>query len=175
MMDYLKDDAIHLRPLEPSDVDRFFIWQNDASLWCTTNTVAPYSHHAIWEYVNNYVADIYSQRQLHLMVCANGSEEAIGCIDIFDIDPAHRRAMCGLLIDRQHRGKGIGSHAVGLMTSYCRDVLHLHQLCAHISSDNGASLRLFGNQGFTHSGTLRDWLLTPSGYADAEVLQKKLD
>ena len=68
MSQLLRNDILTLRALEPTDLDTLYRWENDANLWAVSDTIAPYSREALWHYLQDYTGDIYSQRQLRLMI-----------------------------------------------------------------------------------------------------------
>lgn len=172
----LDNGTVFLRALEPTDIDMIHRWENDCDLWHFGCATAPFSRHQIWEYLKNYTADIFAQKQLRMMVCLRLVDKAVGMIDLFDFDPVNRRAAVGLLIDSGYQRQGIGGDAMALLLEYVRDVLHLHQLYAVVAVDNVPSLRMFEKVGFYKSGTLRDWLLrADGGYVDALQMQFIVD
>lgn len=170
----LKNRQIFLRALEPTDISTIYLWENDARLWSAGSTTAPFSRRQIWEYLENYSADIFAQRQLRLMVCLNDGAVPVGMADLFDFDPRHKRAFIGLLIDPDHQGKGLASQTMELLVEYARDLLGIHQLAAIISTDNYPCVRLFRKLGFQEAGILKDWIATPDGYADQIFFQQLL-
>lgn len=91
----LTDGTILLRALEPIDVDVLYRWENDPALWNVGVTLAPYSRRQLWDYVNNYDGDIYSAKQLRLMIVLAASGETIGTLDFYDFDAATRAAALG--------------------------------------------------------------------------------
>ena len=95
----LKNKNIFLRALEPTDISTIYLWENDSRLWKSSSTTAPFTRKQIWDYIQNYSADIYSQRQLRLMICLHDTTP-VGLVDLFDFDPRHKRAFVGLLIDK---------------------------------------------------------------------------
>ena len=104
----LDNGKVYLRALEPTDIDVIHRWENDCDLWRFGCATAPFSRHQIWEYLKNYTADIFAQKQLRMMVCLKTADNAVGMIDLFDFDPVNRRAAVGLLIDREYQRQGIG-------------------------------------------------------------------
>ena len=67
MSQLLRNDIIALRALEPTDLDTLYRWENDSRLWYASDTVAPYSRAALWQYLENYTlsenwltVDVYS-------------------------------------------------------------------------------------------------------------------
>lgn len=168
---YLQNDTIRLRALEPEDLETLYSWENDTDVWTVSNAVEPYSRYILKEYIAYSNKTIYEKKQLRLMIELNDSKKVAGAIDIFDFDPHNKRAGIGILIDGQYRQKGYAGMALDLVKEYCFKFLHLNQLYAHITSDNGASRALFSSHDFKQSGVLRSWLRDEYGFVDIEVFQ----
>lgn len=171
----LSNECVRLRAVEPTDIDIILSWENDTSIWYVGNTVAPYSRKALWDYVENYNPDIYSERQLRLMVVDNQTDETVGMVDLFDFDAHNRRCGVGIIIGQEYRNKGYGSEALRLLHGYARKFLGLHQLWTHIPTDNDYSVALFSTCGYKISGRLRSWLRRNDRYTDVFVLQSLAD
>ncbi len=171
-MKMLEDDAIRLRALEPEDLEFLYRWENETSLWDVGNTLAPYSRYNLKQYIAQSHEDIYTLRQLRLVIEAKETHLPLGMIDLFDFEPHHRRAAVGILIIEARRGEGIGRRALCLLHSYAFEFLRLHQLYAHIPAENEASRRLFLGTGYKESGRLKEWLVEGGKYQDVVVVQK---
>jgi diamine N-acetyltransferase len=199
-MQLLKGQKVFLRALEPSDIDEVYQWENDSSIWHLSNTISPYSRFVLEQYLAEAHQDIFTAKQLRLVICLPAvaqamtqqaglptvaqartqqaglpAGKAIGCIDIFDFDPLHQRAGVGVLIaEEADRGKGFASEALQLLIEYCRDTIHLHQLYCNITEGNESSKKLFTNLGFCICGTKKSWLREKDGWKDELMLQKML-
>ena len=150
-------ENVLLRAVEPADTERLYLWENDMQLWHLSNTTAPFSKYLMEQYVMNAQQDIYAAKQLRLMVDTNDEEGlTVGCIDLFDFDPANRRAGIGILISEEARGKGYGKEALELMIEYAFNTLNLHQLFCNILENNEQSIAMFKKAGFTEVGLKRD-------------------
>lgn len=169
---FLSDKTIILRAVEPDDLDTIFLWENDTSLWNVGNAIAPYSRKQLWDYINDYEADIFKSRQLKLIVSDIVTGDKLGAIDIFDFDPANRHASIGILIDTKHRGKGYAKRAINLVCEYCHKHIGMHSLTSIAEKDNAASINTFKSCGFATCGCLRSWIRHGNSYADAVMLQK---
>lgn len=169
----LKNKNIFLRALEPTDISTIYLWENDSRLWKSSSTTAPFSRKQIWDYIQNYSADIYSQRQLRLMICMHDTTP-VGLVDLFDFDPRHKRAFVGLLIDPNYQNQGIAGQTMQLMMEYADETLGIHQLAAIISADNRPCVKLFRRLGFHEVGILKDWIETAEGFADQIFFQRIL-
>jgi len=170
-LDILKGESTKLRAIEPYDLDTIHKWENDSSIWHLSNTLAPFSKNIIKQFIDNSHLDIFQAKQLRLMI-ENINGETIGTIDLFDYDPLHKRAGIGILIaEKENRGKGYASDALGVLIKYCFSVLQLHQLFCNITDDNIESINLFTKKGFRLIGTKKDWLLFSDGTKDESMYQ----
>lgn len=167
----MKNDTIELRPLEPTDLDTLYNWENDSALWVVSDTVAPYSRAALWQYLENYTGDIFAQRQLRLMISLAGDGTPVGTIDFLNFDPLNNRAELGLFIAAEHRGKGLGHQALELLTAYAREHLGLRQLYVFIALDNTVCLKMFEDYGYRRVGVIQSWVKRGSTYRDVALLQ----
>ena len=61
MKQLMSNNQIALRPLEPTDLDTLYNWENDTALWMVSDTVAPYSRAALWQYLEGYTGDLYAR------------------------------------------------------------------------------------------------------------------
>ena len=163
-----------LRAPEPADIDLIFRWENDVSIWHLGNTITPYSKFAIEQFVLNTDNDLFSSKQLRLMIDWHNSETGtatIGSIDLFDFDPHNKRAGVGILIDESLRQKGFASEALSLLIEYCFNTLNLHQLYCNIEQSNLNSIRLFTKAGFLNCGNKKEWLLREGKWKDELMMQ----
>lgn len=168
----LRGEKLSLRAVEPADLDLLFMLENDADRRQSSFTTAPASRQMIWQYINDYQADIFAEKQLRLIICDNADGSAIGSIDISDFDARDRRGFVGICLLESKRGQGFGSEALALLCDYARLTLGMHQLAAVIAIDNEASKALFDAAGFVTAGRLRSWLRTANHYTDVLLYQK---
>ena len=162
---------ISLRALEPSDIDVLYKWENDTSAWQLSNTLTPFSKHVLEQYLSVSHNDIYTTKQLRLVI-SDSDKRPVGCVDLFDFEPAHHRSGVGILIsDKNDRGKGYASETLDVFIPYCFNTLNLRQLYCNITSDNEHSLALFKKYGFQISGTKKQWIRHGNAWKDEHLLQ----
>ncbi len=161
---------VHLRAIEPEDLDVLYGIENDTSLWNVSVTSVPYSRYTLYEYVANSKNDIYSDRQVRMMI-ENENHDVVGIVDIINFEPKHLRAEVGIVIKNAYRNKGFAMAAIAKIRVYSLNVLHLHQLYAYVDNENKQSLRLFEKCGFVASCRLRDWLFDGRTYHDVLFMQ----
>ncbi len=172
-MSSTQSHCVRLRAMEPEDLDLLYRIENDQSLWAVGNTNVPYSRYALHDYVANASGDIYTDRQVRMMI-ENHEGEVVGIADIVNFDAKNLRAELGLVVERPFRRRGYAQSAVAQLVDYALSVLHLHQLYVCIAADNEPSLQLFRKLHFHTAATLTDWLYDGRQYHDAIVMQYKL-
>lgn len=170
----LENDIIALRAIEPSDIDLIYDWENNTDNWMVSLTQTPYSRDTIRKFIESADQDIYTIKQLRLMIEAKDIATTVGTIDLYEFDPNNRRAGVGILVAPEFRKKGYAKEALNRLSDYGFQVLNLHQIHANISSDNIPSQRLFTGTGFEQVGVRKDWLRTPEGWLDEFIFQRIL-
>jgi diamine N-acetyltransferase len=161
---------IHLRALEPEDLDVLYRIENDRELWQAGTTNVPYSRYVLHDYIANTSNDIYADRQLRLMI-EDDNARVVGIVDLMNFDPRHNRAEVGLVIQRPFRCQGYAQATLPKLAHYAAHILHLHQLYAVVRSDNHVARSVFQKMGYKETVTLSDWLYDGRQYAEATVLQ----
>lgn len=162
--------CVRLRAMEPEDLDLLYRIENDSQLWGVGATSVPYSRFLLHEYISNATGDIYTDRQVRLMI-ENEEGEVVGIADLMNFDPRHRRAELGIVIECAYRRQGYATAAILWILDYARTVLHLHQLYAFIGCGNQPSVELFRKVGFTQKAELKDWLYDGTEYHSALIMQ----
>ncbi len=161
---------VHLRAIEPEDLDTLYGIENDPSVWNVSTTNVPYSRYALYEYVATSKNDIYSDRQVRMMI-EDKQHYVVGIVDVIDFDPSHLRAEVGIVIRHELRNKGYALATMNIIKKYAFNVLHLHQLYVCIDIENTDSIKLFEKSGFVKAGELKDWLFDGRDYHSALLMQ----
>ena len=176
----LVGELIHLRALEPSDINRLYFWENDSSIWSVSGTLVPFSRFVLEEFVKEVHQDIYTSKQLRLIIDLKYFDEAdedetsrsIGCVDLFEFDPKNRRAGVGIMIaNKADRGRGYATEALHLIIDYAFEVLDVHQIYSNVRIDNENSLALFKKAGFEITGLKQDWIYEQGKFYDEYIMQ----
>jgi len=171
MKKIISNDIVTLRSLEATDLDVLYRWENDVRLWTVSNIMTPSPKSYLWQYLQNYDSDIYTTRQLRLMITLTETSEPVGTVDLTNFDPFNNRAEFGIMIDPAHEGKGIGDAALKLTIGYVRDYLGLFQLYALVPEDNTVCLGLLKKHGFASTGLLKKWINHGTEVRDVEMMQ----
>ncbi len=168
-MKALTGKKIHLRALEPEDLDFLYTIENNESFWEVSSTQTPFSRFVLEQYIVNSHQDIFEAKQLRLIIVDNISNISVGMIDLFEFNPLHKRAGIGILIIESEQHKGFASEAIELLINYSFNQLNLHQLFANITADNTKSLELFKKLNFKKIGVKKEWIFS-NGVFKNEIL-----
>jgi diamine N-acetyltransferase len=169
----LKGSKIRLRPIEPWDIDKILEWENNHKNWRVSNTLVPFSKELITQYVNS-AQDIYSTKQIRLIITNQDDLSAIGSVDLFEFSPKHQRAGVGILVEEEHRGKGYALEALQLIDEYALTVVGIRNLFCNILEDNVESQRLFEKAGYVEVGRKIKWFNDQVDWLDEIMYQKVL-
>ena len=165
---------VKLRAMEPEDLDMLYQIENDSSIWHVGTNNVPYSRYALHDYIAHASGDIYSDKEVRLMI-DNENNETVGIVDLVNFSPQHQRAEIGIVIKDGCRNFGYANAAIRKIMSYAHDIVHLHQLYAIIEVSNEISLSLFESLGFSQDIRLKEWTFNGTTYTDAVMMQKFLN
>jgi diamine N-acetyltransferase len=161
---------IHLRALEPADIDFLFSTENNEQFWEISGTQLPFSKYILNKYIENAHQNIYEAKQYRFVIC-NVENTQVGMIDLFDFNPQHKRVGIGILILPKHENNGYASEALEMVIDYAFSYLDVHQIYANITSNNLKSIALFEKNNFKKIGIKKDWLYSNSTFKDEILYQ----
>jgi Acetyltransferases, including N-acetylases of ribosomal proteins len=161
---FINNNTILLRAAEPDDAPCIYQWENDMTIWRVSETHTPYSHFQIEQFLLSN--DLFSNRQLRLMIDLDKTKKSIGCIDIYDYDPINERAGIGILIDNRFRNQGYAEQSLELLLTYLFGTLLLKQAYCVIDEENLNCQHVFTKAGFIACGRRKQWLKTKNGFID---------
>ncbi len=168
---------VHLRALEPKDIDNIYNWENDVDQWSVGINNRFISKYDIENYVlTAQLQDVFSAQQVRFIIDMEDEfiNASVGCVDLFDIDVKNLRASIGLYICSKYRGKGIAFKAIELIEKYACDTLCFNQLYVLVPCKNIPSVRLFEKTGYNIVGSLQQWIRRKENFEDVFLYQKIL-
>lgn len=154
---FIQSDRIYLRALEPSDLELLYQMENNVSVWDVSNTITPFSRDILKLFLETAHQDIFTNKQLRLMICQNNNHTVVGTIDLFEFDPHHLRIGVGILIIENFRKQGYAHEAIKLTLDYCFNTLLVNQVFCNISNQNTESIKLFEDLNFKYAGNKKAW------------------
>lgn len=161
----MKAHNIRLRALESTDLELLYLWENDPEIWRVSETISPLSRERLAALIRDQVYDLYATRQMRLMIDVD--DVAVGCVDLFNFEPLHRRFGVGILIyAEEHRRKGYAREVIEQVKDYARNTLDLKQIWVNIDEDNPASIALFESCGFVLSARRKEWINRAGKFID---------
>lgn len=165
--------SVRLRAMEPEDLDTLYQMENDVEIWNVGTTNVPYSRYVLHDYVANVAGDIYTDKQVRLMI-EDENGVTVGMVDLVNFSPQHRRAELSIVVKKEKRRCGFATAAVNQIRKYALDILHLHQIYVIVDKSNVASVELFRKMGFREQCELADWLFDGKNYKNSIVMQSFL-
>lgn len=167
----LENKNIFLRKPEPEDLEFLYKIENNPEYWFVSDTKAPYSRWQLKQHIENSIYDIYTNKELRLIICQKKTNLQIGIIDLFEFDPANSRCGIGIIIDKKFQNLGIAYQSLEICLSYCFNILDLHQVWCNILSENAISVKLFTKFGFELTGILKEWKKIENRFVDVGFYQ----
>lgn len=161
----MKAHNIRLRALESADLELLYLWENDPEIWRVSETISPLSRERLAALIRDQAYDLYATRQMRLMIDVD--DVAVGCVDLFNFEPLHRRFGVGILIyAEEYRRKGYAREVIEQVKDYARNTLDLKQIWVNIDEDNPASIALFESCGFVLSARRKEWINRAGKFID---------
>lgn len=167
----LESDSIILRKPEPEDLDFLYSIENNPTNWFVSDSKSPFSKWQLKQHIENTVYDIYTNKELRLIIEDKTTKRAIGLVDLFEFEPFHKRIGIGILITTQEQNKGIAYHSINMIIKYCFEILEINQIWCNIDADNEISMKLFKKAGFENTGILKQWKIQKGKYKDVLFYQ----
>jgi len=167
----LADAAVALRPWHEDDVERGLMLFADPLVqrfsWTQARAYTVADARACFEGIER---GRQAGRQLELAVTEPGdSEGVLGCVSLFDVDPANATGATGYWLAAHGRGRGAATHAVRLLAAWAFATLELARIQLTCAPDNLASQRVAERCGFTREGVLRSHMAFKGGRRDTVV------
>lgn len=167
----LSGETVFLRKPEPEDLEYLYEVENNPEFWFASETKSPYSRWELKQHIENTVYDIFTNKELRLIICDKASEKQVGIVDLYEYHPQNNRCGVGIIVNKEYMNRGVASETLKLVKEYAFGVLLLNQLWCSIDDSNSVSIKLFENFGFHKTGTLKQWKRTALGYSDVSIYQ----
>ena len=96
--------------------------------------------------------------------------ELIGRCGVTRLDWKNRLGELGVALAPGCRGKGFGTDAIAVLTSFCFRELGLHKLKVSVFAFNQAAIRCYERNGFQTEGILKNELYRDGAWRDVVVM-----
>ncbi|HEY2835647.1 MAG TPA: GNAT family N-acetyltransferase [Rhizomicrobium sp.] len=163
----LETERLRLEPLSAADAGALFAILSDAEamqFWHTPPLVRPAT---ATEIVASQLSAMADGHFLYWTVW-HGSD-AIGSVDLSNLDFAHRRGEIGFLFRRDQWGCGYAREAVAAVIAHAFGLLKLERLETRMLAGNRRAKRLVQHLGFLPEGRLAGHVLKDGVRQDVDV------
>ncbi len=134
----LSEEGLVLREWRPDDLDDLVKLLDEADVARWTPITSPFDVAAGIAYLNRASQGRTSGQRIQLAITTDG-ERPLGEMLLFAHDTERREAELGYLVGAAHRGRGLASRALGLLSGYAESELALVRLLLRIDPGNVAS------------------------------------
>lgn len=164
---------ICFKPLDIKDAEAIHSYASDKNVkrfigWPLMKTL---------EDTRRYIEEMLKREEagthLYASVALRATGEIIGTVMIFNFEREANHAEIGYVFSRKHWGRGYGTEAAALMSTFAFDSLCLHKLHARVVDANIGSARVLEKNGFELEGRLKDYYFIDGSYYDL-ILYGKL-
>ncbi len=163
---------IHLRALEPEDLEWVYALENTPDVAEVSADHVPVSRYAVQRYLSQQPATPLETGELRLVVCT-GDDVVAGLIDLTSIDFYNAHAEVGIALIPSFRKQGVAQQALQAIEAKARQ-LALCVLTAHVPVHVASSVRLFQRAGYTLIGTLPQYYNGQNGREDVLLFLKEI-
>jgi len=168
----LEGERISFKPLSTDDSEAVHSYASDANVkrfigWPLMKTL---------EETRRYIEEMLKRESagthLYASVVLKATQQVIGTAMMFNFDREANHAEIGYVFHSDYWGKGYGSEAVALMTSFAFDSLCLRKLHARVVSANIGSVRVLEKNGFKLEGCLKNYFYIEGSFYDFMLFGK---
>lgn len=158
-------ENVKLTPLEESDADLLYVWQNAPHIRdMTMGFRFPVQRGTVKEWIN-------SQREQNgksrVVFAIRQREDLIGTAQLDNIDQYQRRALLGVYIgESRKQNNGLGFISCTLLIDYAFQGLDLRKIGLEVLSINKNAISLYEKLGFKKEGTKRNEYFLNGQYLD---------
>ncbi len=161
---FLEGERLFLTPLSMDDLDKNFLWDNDAEMsFLDGGAFRPKTFEAAREELEK---TLKSGKSTFFSIILRESGDQIGNIVLYNMLDYHRRCHWGIKLGREYWRKGYGTEAARLLIAYVFDDLGFNRLKSDTHEGNIASLRFQESLGFVQEGICRKERYVRGEYLD---------
>ncbi len=102
----------------------------------------------------------------------DGGGDLVGRCGVIRLDWKNRVAEVAIMLGTPYRGRGYGTEAMALLTSFCFREMNLHKVKVSVFDFNAAAIRCYEKCGFVREGVLRGEIFRDGAYRDVVLMAK---
>lgn len=108
------------------------------------------------------------------VIADRASNQALGYVQLLDMDLFHGSGRLGICIGPQAQGHGYGGETLALLADYVRETFGLRKIVLEVLASNEGAIRLYLRHGYREVGRWQQHFRIASGYADVVIMEKLL-
>jgi len=154
----LSDGVVRLRIGTEADVERIAAFVQDPEITRWTTIPAGQTPPQTREWMQRGMAGMVTGTDLSLVITRVDSDVPLGTIGLHEINRATERAVCGYVVARDSRRKGLGRRALHLICAHAFEEMRLARVEVTIEAINLASRATAESVGFREEGLVRSYM-----------------
>ncbi len=163
----LKGEVIHLRTVREGDLDRLYQFHHDIG---NRGEYFPMGVMPESVFKRSFQETGFWQKDEGMLIIANDAEDILGHIEFFQtVAYLDELELSYHIYKVEHRGQGVATDAVALMTGYLFDQMKHNRIRLIIHPDNLASKRVAEKSGYRSEGIARGAWFNRGRNQDVEV------
>jgi [ribosomal protein S5]-alanine N-acetyltransferase len=161
---FLLGEKLYLRPLERNDATQLSTWINNREVTKFLKSRRPMNLQNEEEFIEH---SRNSREEVVFGVVIKENDRFIGCTGLHGFDQVNRHCFFGIMIgDTTNWGKGYGTEATRLVTTYAFESLNFNRVWLHVYDFNERGIKAYEKAGFKREGVLRQHTYREGKYHD---------
>ena len=154
----INTDRLQMRRFLMSDAEAVYRnWASDPDVQLNYGEPVCETWESVSALLEKYIGKYDEPYYYRWAITEKGSDECIGQIAYFLVDPGNEFAEIEYCIGAAYQGKGYATEACKAVIRYGFDHIGLHKVQICCRTDNHKSRKVIEKCGFTYEGTLRDY------------------
>nr|WP_159063818.1 spermidine N1-acetyltransferase [Thaumasiovibrio occultus] len=156
------DNDIRLRALEQTDLRFIHQLNNNRSIMAYWFEEPYESYYELEDLFRKHIHDSSERR----FIVENSDKEAIGLVELVEINSIHRNAEFQIIIAPEYQGRGYAKSAINKALNYAFTILNLHKVYLNVAVSNDKAISLYVKSGFMEEGHLVKEIFVNGEYCD---------
>jgi RimJ/RimL family protein N-acetyltransferase len=168
----LTGTLVRLRPLDMSDLERYYQWINDREVtqFLAGPSRYPFSRAEEEQWLSGAVHRTHPP-DVVLAIETSAEGRHIGSVGLHQISGEDRRATMGIMIgDKDFWSRGYGTDAILTLLRFAFDEMNVNRVALEVHADNARAIACYLKCGFVEEGRLRQDRYKKGKYIDSLIM-----
>jgi RimJ/RimL family protein N-acetyltransferase len=168
----LCDGVVRLRLMAEADLPAIVAACQDPQIPRWTRVPEPYAEADARSWFEQEATQRSRGQQLGLLIVDPDRDRLLGSVGIAHSDWTEGRCELGYWVAREARGRGVGTRAVRLLTSWIFEALAIDRVEICAEPENTGSRRVAERAGFTFEGVMRSYIVNKGTRRDMTMYSR---